>query len=225
MAEPPTPSPSTPASPVVVRPPIPVTLPIEPLSPAASASATEAIVAALSNSGPTRVVELAATVPLPSVDRARLEAKLAELRERSGARAYLVLAPTGLDVEHFAIAPLYQRLSLSGRDVLLVANARARHLRTAGLPKEAGGEILKATHDTFKRAPVDGLVAVIDELERRFASAAPAATTAATPKGAQAPPNVPLPVVVLVGLVLVMIVATLLRKRRAPPTPPTPPPT
>jgi hypothetical protein len=178
------------------------------------AAASDAIVAALSNSGPARVVELPNGLSLTAVDRSRLEAKVAELRERSGARAYVVLAPADLDVEHFAIAPVYQRLGLSHRDVLVVANARARHLRTSGLPKEAGGEILKATRKDFDRAPVEGLIAVIDELERRFASAQPAASVAQKPPAPQ-PPTIPLPALVLGALVLVLIVAALARSRKS----------
>ncbi len=177
----------------------------------------DAIVASLANSGPTRVVTL--QVELAPADATRLEAKLAELHQRAGGRAYLVLVPPGVDVEHYAIAPLYERLGLAKRDVLILANGQVRHLRTAGLPKEAGGEILKATREAYQRSPVDGMLAVVDELERRFAAAAPATTasaTHATPPPEGRPAGVPLPLVVLGVMVLALIVVALLRRRSAP---------
>lgn len=177
-------------------------------------AAPDAIVAALAGSGPTRV--LAIQVNLEAADTARLEAKLAELHQRAGGRAYLVLVPSSVDVEHYAIAPLYERLGLAKRDVLILANGQARHLRTAGLPKEAGGEILKATREAYRRAPTNGMVAVLDELERRFASAAPAGSVTQPARTAGQPTNIPLPVVVLGVMLLALIVMTLLRGRRAP---------
>jgi hypothetical protein len=179
----------------------------------------DAIVAALANSGPTRL--LAVQSNLAAADATRLEAKLAELHQRAGGRAYLVLVPASVDVEHYAIAPLYERLGLARRDVLILANGTSRHLRTAGLPKEAGGEILKATREAYRRSPTDGLVAVLDELERRFAAAAPAAP--GTPAGSVAPPagttgqpaNIPLPILLLGAMLLALVVMTLLRGRRS----------
>jgi hypothetical protein len=179
-----------------------------------SAASPDAIVAALASAGPTRVLAIQAN--LEAADAARLEAKLAELHQRAGGRAYIVLVPTPVDVEHYAIAPLYERLGLARRDVLILANGQSRHLRTAGLPKEAGGEILKATREAYRRAPTDGLVAVLDELERRFAAAAPAGSVAPPAGTPSQPANIPLPLIVLGVMLLALIVLTLLRKRRGP---------
>ncbi len=185
----------------------------QPPKPVAGAS-PEALASALANSGPTRVLEV--EVSLPAAERVRLEQRLAELHDRAGGRAYVVLVPPSVDVEHYAIAPLYERLGLHGRDVLILVNGLARHLRTAGLPKEAGGEILRATRDAYKKSPTDGLVAMLDEIERRFASATPASTVVAGHPVAPSGLRVPLPVVVLGSMVLALIVLSLLRRRRPP---------
>jgi hypothetical protein len=172
----------------------------------------DAIVQALSTAPATRVLEIERS--LGDEARTRLEAKLRELHERSGARAYVVLVLREVDVEHYPIAPLYQRLGLAHRDVLILASPAGRHLRTLGLPKEAGTEILQATREAYHRSQLDGLVAVIDELERRFSAAAPSTSAVATPPPPGKSAGLPLPVVVLVALVVALAIGTLLRRRK-----------
>lgn len=170
---------------------------------------------AFSNAGSVRFLDLSGRFTLD--DRAKITAAAESLSQKSGGKVWVLALPGKTDVNGFA--PIHKDLHMGPRDVLFIFNGDRRHLQT--VTKSVGNDVLKITNKEFYKSQVQGTVAMMDELAKQLATAAPAttSTTVATPPPKASRGAVPGELVILVPVAIAVLAWYALRNTKAKPVP------
>jgi hypothetical protein len=113
--------------------------------------------------------------------RTRLEARMRQFSGNEAAKAWVVAIPRTRNVEDLKL--VFGDLGMHGRDTFIVFNGDKRHVHVGLLGKTDAEGVLAVTREAYRRNAGDGVIAMIDEVDKRLSSHAntPSTTVGVAP--------------------------------------------